>query len=122
MEFLSNLTSGLLELIGKSPAETAEQIQHRELTFLIQNLKLTEIECDDLARDIGVLCAKFEYPLNDGIKLLLWLQKDLKAPPIFWSTNLRYALKLARTYGRSSCLTLTKEDVVPGLKWKQANS
>lgn len=116
MELFSQITTGFLNLIGKGQQETPEQKKERIFKFLMANLKLPLEKRVEVEAEIANLANRFEYPVEEVHLFIYWMQKEVKANPENWTMNLRYGLKLARTYGRRSCMTLSKDDLLAGLK------
>ena len=61
--------------------------------------------------EIEKLSTQFGYPPQQITKVLEWIIEGQKSDPLLYKDNLRMALKLAKTLGRSNCTSLTKKDV-----------
>ena len=63
-----------------------------------------ELEIENLSKEFG-------YPPPKITNGLEWIIEGKKRDPLLYKDNLRMALKLAKTLGRSNCTSLTKKDV-----------
>ena len=97
------------ELLDDSDPELDHLRRIRRLRRFMGNISAEEGRNIEL--EIQDLSNHFNYPIQQVMKLLEWIIEVLKSDPLLYKDNLRMALKLAQTLGRSNCTSLTKKDI-----------
>ena len=96
-------------LLDDSDPELDHLRRLRRLRRFMGNISAEEGRSVEL--EIGELSLKFGYPPQQITQLLEWIIEGQKSDPLLYKDNLRMALKLAKTLGRSKCTSLTKKDI-----------
>ena len=72
---------------------------------------ITAEEGRSVELEVEKLALQFQYSPQQVMKVLEWIIEGQKSDPALYKDNLRMALKLAKTLGRSNCTSLTKRDI-----------
>ena len=96
-------------LLDDSDPELEHLRRLRRLRRFMGNISAEEGKSVEL--EIEKLSTKFAYPPQQITQLLEWIIEGQKSDPLLYKENLKMALKLAKTLGRSNCTSLTKKDV-----------
>ena len=96
-------------LLDDSDPELDHLRRLRRLRRFMGNISAEEGRSVEL--EIEELSLKFGYPPQQITQLLEWIIEGHKSDPLLYKDNLRMALKLAKTLGRSRCTSLTKKDI-----------
>ncbi|MEC7183694.1 MAG: hypothetical protein VXW15_13325 [Bdellovibrionota bacterium] len=96
-------------LLDDSDPELDHLRRLRRLRRFMGNISAEEGRSVEL--EIEELSLKFGYPPQQITQLLEWIIEGQKSDPLLYKDNLRMALKLAKTLGRSRCTSLTKKDI-----------
>ena len=81
----------------------------RRLRRFMGNISAEEGRCVEV--EVEKLSTQYEYPIQQVTQVLEWIIEGQKSDPLLYKDNLRMALKLAKTLGRSNCTSLTKKDI-----------
>ena len=81
----------------------------RRLRRFMGNISAEEGRSVEL--EINKLSQQYGYTPQQTTQVLEWLIEEQKSDPLLYKDNLRMALKLAKTLGRSNCTSLTKKDI-----------
>ncbi|MBT3982195.1 MAG: hypothetical protein HOE90_12625 [Bacteriovoracaceae bacterium] len=120
MGFIDQISTRIAQAFNGATTQSGEDLELIHLRNMHKIQKhmgnLPPAKLEEVEQRLMEIGEKYGYSVSETSSALLWLQSGLKGDVEYWQKNLSYMLKVARTYGRVSLDTLSKEEVIYGIR------